>query len=108
MDHIFRKCEEAVKVWCGLQTNRDVTMNDLLSFDVWLRKNISQARHIGQNVEWRIVFANTICVLSSQMVKNKKTHVGMKMQLIIEHSYEIKRAFNSKNIIDRNSMQYTC
>lgn len=29
VDHIFRKCEEVVKVWRGLQTNRDGTMIEL-------------------------------------------------------------------------------
>lgn len=111
-DHIFRKCEEAVKVWRGLQTNRQGTMNERMSIDVWLPKNISQIRHNGPNVEWRIIFANTIWWLwkwrNELVFKNKKTHTGMKVRLIIEHSYEIKRAFNSMSIMDRNIMQYTC
>lgn len=80
-----------------------------VSFDVWLRQNISQNKHNGAKVEWNILFSNTIWWMwkwrNDAVFKNKQTDIEIKVRKIKEQAYEIKRAFNSRSAIGGDNIQ---
>ncbi|XP_073046080.1 uncharacterized protein [Primulina eburnea] len=60
VDHIFRKCEEAKKIWCRLMPPKAFQTSLHPPFDAWLMRNLGHKSKTPKNLDWNILFAITL------------------------------------------------
>ncbi|XP_073051702.1 uncharacterized protein [Primulina eburnea] len=111
VDHIFRKCEEAKKIWRRLMPTKAFQTSLNPSFDAWLMGNLGHKPKTSKNLDWNILFAITLWWIwhwrNNFVFNTKKFDVDLKEKWIKDYLLQIKSAFTSMKVMPSYNTGYT-